>query len=159
MLFTFPSRYWSTIGRQVVFSLGQWSGQLPTGFLVSRGTWDPYPGSSLPFAYRTVTFFGEPFQTLRLESEFLTSRRTRESAQYGPTTPTSQRSRAYMKSVWAFPRSLAATEGIHVCFCSWRYLDVSVPSVRLHAPMYSVRDAPSSSERVSPFGHPRIKVC
>ena len=40
VLFTFPSRYWFTIGRQVVFSLGGWSPQIPTGFLVSRGTWD-----------------------------------------------------------------------------------------------------------------------
>ncbi len=38
MLFTFPSRYLSTIGHQVVFSLGRWSSQIPTGFLVSRGT-------------------------------------------------------------------------------------------------------------------------
>ena len=39
VLFTFPSRYWFTIGRQVVFSLGRWSSLIPTGFLVSRGTW------------------------------------------------------------------------------------------------------------------------
>ena len=38
VLFTFPSRYWFTIGRQVVFSLGKWSFRIPTGFLVSRGT-------------------------------------------------------------------------------------------------------------------------
>jgi len=40
VLFTFPSRYYSTIGRKVVFSLGRWSSLLPTGFLVSRGTRD-----------------------------------------------------------------------------------------------------------------------
>ena len=38
VLFTFPSRYWFTIGHQVVFSLGRWSSQIPTGFHVSRGT-------------------------------------------------------------------------------------------------------------------------
>ena len=38
VLFTFPSRYWFAIGRQGVFSLGRWSSQIPTGFLVSRGT-------------------------------------------------------------------------------------------------------------------------
>jgi hypothetical protein len=32
--------------------------------------------------------------------------------------------------VWACPLSLAATDGIHVCFFSCRYLDVSVPCVR-----------------------------
>ncbi len=31
----------STIGHQVIFSLGGWSPLLPTGFLVSRGTQDP----------------------------------------------------------------------------------------------------------------------
>ena len=40
VLFTFPSRYCSTIGHQVVFRLGGWSPRLPTGFLESRGTLD-----------------------------------------------------------------------------------------------------------------------
>ena len=38
VLFTFPSRYFFTIGHQVVFSLGRWSSLLPTRFHVSRGT-------------------------------------------------------------------------------------------------------------------------
>ena len=41
VLFTFPSRYFSSIGHQVVFRLGGWSPRLPTGFLVSCGTLDP----------------------------------------------------------------------------------------------------------------------
>ena len=41
VLFTFPSRYYSAIGHQVVFSLGGWSPLLPTGFLVSCGTLVP----------------------------------------------------------------------------------------------------------------------
>src|SRR5207244_2921429 len=36
VLFAFPSRYWFTIGRQRVFSLGGWSPHLRTGFHVSR---------------------------------------------------------------------------------------------------------------------------
>ena len=40
VLFTFPSRYFSTIGHQVVFRLGGWSPLLPTGFHVSGGTLD-----------------------------------------------------------------------------------------------------------------------
>ena len=43
VLFTFPSRYYFTIGHQGVFSLGGWSPLLPTGFLVSRGTLDLQP--------------------------------------------------------------------------------------------------------------------
>ena len=38
VLFTFPSRYWFTIGRWRVFSLGGWSPQIPTGFHVSGST-------------------------------------------------------------------------------------------------------------------------
>ena len=38
VLFTFPSRYWFTIGGQEYPRLGGWSPQLPTGFLVPRGT-------------------------------------------------------------------------------------------------------------------------
>ena len=40
VLFTFPSRYCSSIGHQVVFRLGGWSPHVPTGFHVSGGTLD-----------------------------------------------------------------------------------------------------------------------
>src|SRR5690349_11602757 len=43
VLFTFPSRYWCTIGHGRVCSLGGWSPQIPTGFLVSRRTQVPKP--------------------------------------------------------------------------------------------------------------------
>src|SRR4030095_2204334 len=39
VLFAFPSRYWFTIGRRGIFSLGGWSPQIPTGLHVSRSTW------------------------------------------------------------------------------------------------------------------------
>src|SRR5580765_3640380 len=38
VLFTFPSRYWFTIGRQGVLSLRGWSPQIHTGFPGSRAT-------------------------------------------------------------------------------------------------------------------------
>src|SRR5690625_7170571 len=38
VLFAFPSRYWFTIGRSRVFSLGGWSPHLQAGFHVSRST-------------------------------------------------------------------------------------------------------------------------
>ena len=47
VLFTFPSRYFSTIGHQVVFRLGGWSPLLPDGFLVSDGTPDSAARSSV----------------------------------------------------------------------------------------------------------------
>ena len=60
-LFAFPSRYWFAIGRQVVFSLGRWSSQIPTGLLEPRGTQEPLRRPD-PFAYRAVTVSGGPFQ-------------------------------------------------------------------------------------------------
>ena len=54
--------------------------------------------------------------------------------------------------VWALPRSLAATGGIVFTFSSCRYLDVSVPCVRLeHFAQWRDR-----SLRVAPFGNPRV---
>ena len=41
VLFTFPSRYWYTIGLSVVFSLAGWAPQIPAEFLVLRGTQVP----------------------------------------------------------------------------------------------------------------------
>ena len=42
VLFTFPSRYWFTIGRKEVLSLRGWSPQIHTGFQGSRVTRDPH---------------------------------------------------------------------------------------------------------------------
>ena len=67
VLFTFPSRYCSTIGHQVVFRLGGWSPRLPTGFLVSRGTLDPAI-RKLPFEYVALTLFGRPSHAVLLDT-------------------------------------------------------------------------------------------
>src|SRR5690625_2148021 len=40
VLFTFPSRYWFTIGHLVVFSLGRWSSRFSAEFHVFRRTLD-----------------------------------------------------------------------------------------------------------------------
>ena len=60
VLFTFPSRYCSSIGHQVVFRLGGWSPRLPTGFLVSRGTLDPARFISLSFTWLSHSVAGLP---------------------------------------------------------------------------------------------------
>jgi hypothetical protein len=52
VLFTFPSRYWCTIGHGRVFSLGGWSPQIPTGFLVSRRTQVSRPSADGVFRIR-----------------------------------------------------------------------------------------------------------
>ena len=68
VLFTFPSRYWFTIGRLLVFSLTRWSAQIHTGFHVSRVTQDT-PRLSPVFAYGSVTLYGSSFQKIPLTIE------------------------------------------------------------------------------------------
>ncbi len=77
VLFTFPSRYWFTVGRHRVFSLTPWSAQIHTGFHVSRATQDTSRLSSV-FAYGALTLYGRPFQVVLLTSEI---------PRRGPTTP------------------------------------------------------------------------
>ena len=73
-----------------VFSLGRWSSQLPTGFLVSRGTHAPDAQSQSPFAYRALTVSGHAFQlAVRLDAWFLTLRSRCRSLpiwSFNPTT-------------------------------------------------------------------------
>ena len=54
VLFAFPSRYWFTIGRLRVFSLGGWSPHVQTGFHVSRPTCR-YPSSTNGFSYKGLS--------------------------------------------------------------------------------------------------------
>ena len=69
VLFAFPSRYWFTIGHQVVFSLGRWSSLLPTRFHVSRGTLDQSL-INVTFTYRTITSYGLTFQLCSVSYDF-----------------------------------------------------------------------------------------
>ena len=114
VLFTFPSRYWYTIGHKLVFSLTRWFWQIPTKFPLLRGT-QGIPHALLDFAYGTFTRYGQPFQSC---SAIYLGRF------WGPTTPVNIRA-----PVWALPVSLAATQGISIDFSSSGYLDVSVPRV------------------------------
>ena len=105
VLFTFPSRYWFTIGHQVVFSLGKWSSQLPTGLHVSRCTQVPSTVHSV-FVYGAITLFGRPSQAARLAARCPSLLLPKQPN--GPTTPHE------IHVVWALPLSLATTSGISV---------------------------------------------
>ena len=63
VLFTFPSRYWSTIGRQGVFRLGGWSPHVQTGFHVPR----PTQGCPWSYTYGAITRYGRPFHAVPLQ--------------------------------------------------------------------------------------------
>ena len=141
-----------------VFSLGRWSSQFPTGFLVSRGTRD-VSGRPQPFAYGTVTLCGGAFQRTWARSGFSYSPGGLQTTPDTPTTPYGQRLQPSIRRVWALPHSLAATRGITVVFSSSGYLDVSVPPVPLRTLCIQIRMPAHYRRRVSPFGYPRIKAC
>ena len=63
VLFTFPSRYWFTIGLSGVFSLAGWARPIQAGFLVSRPTRGT-PGSWSSLAHGAFTLHGAAFQRL-----------------------------------------------------------------------------------------------
>ncbi len=90
VLFNFPSRYLCTIGCQLVFSLGQWSGRIPTRFLVSGGTWGHRYPDRARFVYGTITRYGRSFQSVRLHDDFVTGPPTCMSTSRRPTTPAKQ---------------------------------------------------------------------
>lgn len=102
VLFTFPSRYLFAIGHQVVFSLRGWSPHVPTEFLVFRGTLLCRISSLSP-----TGLLPSLVNLPRLFSWLLS-----------------------LFTLWALPRSLAATQGIEFSFFSSGYLDVSVHLVR-----------------------------
>jgi hypothetical protein len=136
VLFTFPSRYWSTIGHTVVFSLARWCWRIHAGFHRPRATQDtdlPDSGSRTGLS---------PF-TVRLSSRPPVSSSDGLCLSYNPGN-------AVTLPVWANPRSLAATQGIPVGLFSSRYLDVSV---------HGVRSVVAHGYWVAPFGHPRIIGC
>ena len=141
VLFTFPSRYCSSIGHQVVFRVGGWSPQLPTGFHVSGGTLDPVAQPSLSDTGLSPAMAGLPIPF----SEFQLLKNCPQPRRINPP-------------VCPLPRSLATTSGISVDFSSSPYLDVSVqavPRVRLFDSTHADRVLLC---RVSPFGNLRVKA-
>ena len=117
VLFTFPSRYWSTIGLPGVFSLGGWSRRIHTGFHVPRTTQDTTIFNA-PCPYGTVTHIVQLSNCFRFVAQ-------RTLWSYNPVI-------AETTTVWADPISLATTLGITLVFSSSAYLDVSVRRVRPH---------------------------
>ena len=146
MLFAFPSRYWFTIGRQRVFSLGEWSPQFPTRFHVSRSTQDT---ASSPDCF------------LLRDSHTLWSRfpAGSHSNRFDNSTHAVLQPPNASTWVWAVPISLAATIGISVIYFPPGTEMVHFPGLAHTDLFYSVGCNGSSSRRVSPFGDPRIKAC
>ena len=103
MLFAFPSRYWFTIGRQRVFSLGEWSPQFPTRLHVSRSTQDT-ASSLVRFRLRDCHTLWPRFPS------------GSPTVQIGNSTHAVLQPPSASTWVWAVPISLAATFGISVIY-------------------------------------------
>ena len=69
MLFTFPSRYWFTIGLPGVFSLAGWARRIHTGLLVPRAT-QGTAGTTDDYAYAAVMLYGRAFQPVPLADHY-----------------------------------------------------------------------------------------
>ena len=101
VLFTFPSRYWFTIGKMGVFRLTKWSWQIPTKFHVLRRTQEHFLRFN-DFVYGSITLCAVVSQPLLLSLNLITRYES-------PTTPV-------RKPVWPLPCSLAATKRIIIYF-------------------------------------------
>ena len=132
VLFTFPSRYSSTIGRRVVFRLGWWSTQVRTGFHVPGPTQGPPPGSRCGWAYGALTLCGRPSHAVPPPARL--PRRELRLPGGRPYNPGGAKPSGRVRSpVWPLSISLAATLEIEkFSFSSSPYLDVSVQAVPLH---------------------------
>src|SRR5699024_8633742 len=140
VLFTFPSRYWFTIGLLKVFSLTRWYWLIHTGFLWSRATQDT-DLQKRRYKYGTITLFGRTFQIVLLN---------RLHSDVSPTTPCCKQ---HGLGCFAFARHYLRN---HYCFLFLRVLRCfsspgSHPVLR--------RDDDASRHQVSPFGHLRITDC
>ena len=144
VLFTFPSRYLFTIGRQGVFSLRPWSVSLHAKFHVHRVTQGTTRLVSV-FEYRPLTFFGATFHPLPLTFTITMS---------WPYNPKVQ---ALWFGLFRF-RSPLLTESILFlflrllrCFTS---PGVALPVLCIHTGVIRYY-----SHRITPFGNPRITAC
>ena len=90
VLFTFPSRYLSAIGHQVVFRLTKWSWQIRTGFLGPRTTWDTHQEVT-QFRLRESHPLCLAFQDHSTTTSLCNSLPARQNQSTSPTTPQVQR--------------------------------------------------------------------
>src|SRR6516164_3059333 len=157
-LFTFPSRYLSTIGHQGVFRLRRWSSRIHTGFLGPRATWDT-ARESLRFRLQGYHPLCRRFPTSSATKAISYSLPDQQLRLGGPATPNAQRLLAMTRVRFGlFPfRSPLLRES--------RLLSLPVGTEMFHFPTFpppalcvqaGVTD--HYVRRVSPFGNPRIEV-
>ena len=129
VLFTFPSRYSSTVGRRVVLSLGGRSPLLPAGFLVPGGTPDCGP-QARAFAYGALTLCRAPSHASSARHVLCDCGRAVRGPVAASSTPGRQRPHALRAPRFGLaPVRSPLLGGSLLDFLSSGYLDVSVPPV------------------------------
>ena len=140
VLFTFPSRYWYTIGLMGVFSLAGWARQIRAELLVLRVTQDTATPNLAS-------------HTGLSPSKVLLSRSFRSLASYDVAV-LQPRNCIATTPVWALPRSLATTGGIISYFL---FLEVLRCFSSLRSPPNLCQDNRPSACWVVPFGNLGVK--
>ena len=152
MLFTFPSRYWYTIGQTGILRLPPRSGRIHTGFHEARATRDTATTRPCAFGYGAITLYGQAFNPARLTRRFVTRPGPVGDRTHTPATPHAQPPTGITRHRFSHhPLSLATTHG------------VSFPAgtEMFHFPAYPPHQGAVTAHdgcRVSPFRNPRIKA-
>ena len=142
MLFTFPSRYLFTIGRQLVFSLTPWSAWIHAKLHLHRVTQE-FPRRARVFGYGSLTLYGAIFHSLHL---------TVALPHRAPTTPPASRWFGLLRF-----RSPLLTESILFLFLRLLRCFTSPGFARAELCIHSAVTE-CYLRRVTPFGHARVKA-
>ena len=139
VLFTFPSRYWSTIGLSLVFSLAGWSRLIHAGLHVTRATQD---AAKLPPASRTGLSPSLALLSRSFRSQTFSLLR-------GPTTPRRPE-----------PTRFGLLPGRSPLLGESLLFSLPAGTKMFQFPAFASRksrDSAPSARWVVPFGNPRIK--
>ena len=154
MLFTFPSRYWFTIGGREYLAFGGGPPEFTQGFSCP-GILGWHARSPFAFTYGTVTRSGATFQKLQLTNGFVTplpvyrpARRSHDPDNATPVGLTRYRFRLtpVRSPLLGGSRLLSLPRGTKM------FQFPRLPPVRRRVPTHN-------GGRVAPFGNPRISAC
>ena len=113
VLFTFPSRYWYTIGQTGILRLTPRSGQIHTGFHEARATWANCDTETTRIRLRGHHPLRPGIQSCSPHTSFYHSARPRRRPDtQALNTPRATPDGYHTRKVWPGPLSLATTHGI-----------------------------------------------
>ena len=145
-------------GCQGILSLRGWSPQIHTRFHGTGATRD-IPGGASSFAYWTITIYGGAFQTPSARQSFCNLLLVLQNKLGIPTTPIRQRLQAWHRTGLGWFRFARRYSGSRGFFLLLRVLRCFSSPRSLLIPMNSESGHASSTQRVSPFGNPRVIAC